>query len=469
LQPLKTKENKVNIELQKQSDLNATVLVKLQPEDYNPKVETQLKKIQKTANIKGFRVGHAPMGMLKRNYGKSVLVEEVNQLASSSLFEYLKSENIDILAQPLASSEVLSELDFEKEGADFLYAFDIAMTPDFELNINNKDVVTRYVINVDEAEVEKEIANLQKRNGKLIDVENADDNDIIYATATELNDNSIYFEGGQLDKPISFVSEMIKDQKTKDLVIGCKVGDEIKVNIYQLFNENIAVISNTLGISKDEANDLNADFSLKISEIKRNEVSVLDQSFFDTILGPNAAANESEFREKIKENLELYFKSESENLLERSINDLINDNHNFNLPDDFLKRWLLESKPEEYNQENIDERYAKEAKGLTYVLVQEKLTKLNSFEVKKEDLEQTSLGYTAQMFRQYGISNPDFTMLKDYSDKQLKDPNYIQNMMDIALKKMMINKLKEVVSISEETIGVEAFYQKINEHKNAQE
>jgi len=456
----------VNIELQNQSDLSATILVKLGAEDYAPKVESQLKKIQKTANIKGFRVGHAPMGMLKRNYGKSVLVDEVNNMASQSLSDYLKDQNMDILAQPMPSVDVKSDLDFEKENADYTYAFDVALAPSFDLNINTKDEAMRYTIDVDDAEVKKEIENLRKRNGTMVAVDVSEENDIVYANATELDENGATFEGGLVDKPISFVAEMVKDDKTKKAVIGIKAGDVVKVNIFQLFNENITAINNTLGISKEEANDLNADFSLTITEVKRNEYAELNQAFFDTIFGPEQVKTEEEFEAKIRENLEIYFKSEAENQLEHMLNHLISEKHNIKLPDAFLKRWLIETKSEEYNADNIDERYSKEAEGLVYVLVQEKMAKEYNFEVGKEDLEQTSLGYVAQMFRQYGISNPEFSMIKEYSDKQLKDPNYIQTVMDIALRRKMIEKIKELVTIKEKKINVEDFYKEINAHKH---
>lgn len=456
----------MNIELQNQSDLSATILVKLEAADYAPKVESQLKKMQKTANIKGFRVGHAPMGMLKRTYGKSVLVDEVNNMASQSLYDYLKEKNMDILAQPMPSKDAESDLNFEKENADYTYAFDVALAPIFDLNINSKDEAVRYSIDVDDAEVKKEIENLRKRNGTMVAVDVSEEHDIIYATATELDENGATFEGGLVDKPISFVAEMVKDEKTKKAVIGIKMGDVVKVNIFQLFNENITAINNTLGISKEEANDLNADFSLTITEIKRNEYAELNQGFFDTIFGPEQVKTEEEFEAKIRENLEIYFKSEAENQLEHMLNHLINEKHNIKLPDAFLKRWLIETKSEEYNEDNIDERYAKEAEGLVYVLVQEKMAKEYNFEVGKEDLEQTSLGYVAQMFRQYGISNPEFGMIKDYSDKQLKDPNYIQTVMDIALRRKMIEKIKDLVTIKEKKINVEDFYKEINAHKH---
>lgn len=456
-----------NIKLENKTDLNATIVVELKPEDYKPKVEKTLKGIRKNANIKGFRAGHAPMGMIKRLHGQSVLVDEVNQLASNSLYEYIQEEKLDILAQPMSSTEVQSELDFEKEDAEFKYAFDVAFAPEFDINITEKDKLTRFVIELDEKEVDKEVENVQRRTGKLVEVEESELNDIIYAKATELDDSGKPFEGGVTDKEISFVAEMVKDKKVLKKVSKLKKGDVVTVNIFQLFNENITAINNTLGITKEEANDLNPDFQITVTEVKRNELAELNQELFDQVLGKDVCKDVATFREKLKENLEIYYKSEAENHLEHEVNELIKKKHKVKMPDAFLKRWLMETKSEEYNESNIDERFSEESVGLLYVLVQEKMAKKYNFQINKEDLEQTSLGYTAQMFRQYGMPNPEFSMVEEYSNTQLKDPNYVQRMNDITLRKMMVEKVKELVTIKSKNISVEKFYKEINAIKKA--
>lgn len=451
-----------NIKVENKTDLNATIVVELKPEDYKSKVDERLKQIRKSANIKGFRVGHAPMGMVQRMHGQSVLVEEVNNVASNSLYEYIQEEKFDILAQPMASADVKSELNFDKKDADYKYAFDIAFAPEFEINVSEKDKLTRYVIEVDAMEIEKEVENVRRRTGKLVEVEKSELADIIYASATELDNTGKPFEGGLAEKPISFVAEMVKNSKEQKKVVGLKKGDIVKVNIFQLFNENITAINNTLGVSKEEANDLNADFELVVTEVKRNELAALNQELYDQVMGKGACDNEETFRTKLKENLEIYYKSEAENHLEYEVNELIKAKHKLKMPDAFLKRWLKETKSEEYNDDNIDERYGEESVGLLYVLVQEKMAKLYDFQVTKEDIEQTSLGYTAQMFRQYGMQNPEFDMIKGYSDTQLKDSNYIQRMNDIALRRKMVDKVKEMVTVKDKKIGVEKFYKEIN-------
>ncbi len=456
-----------NIKLENKTDLNATIVVELRPEDYKPKVEKTLKNIRKNANIKGFRVGHAPMGMVKRMHGQSVLVEEVNKLASNSLYEYIQEEKLDILAQPMSSKDVESELDFEKEDAEFKYAFDIAFAPAFDINISEKDKLTRFVIELDEKEVDKEVESVRRRTGKLVEVEQSELNDIIYAKATELDESGKAFEGGVTDKEISFVAEMVKDKKELKKVSKLKKGDVVKVNIFQLFNENVTAINNTLGISKEEANDLNPNFEIVVTEVKRNELAELNQELFDQVMGKGVCTDVATFREKLKENLEIYYKSEAENHLEHEVNELIKKKHNVKMPDAFLKRWLMETKSEEYNESNIDERFSEESVGLLYVLVQEKMAEKYNFQVEKEDIEKTSLGYTAQMFRQYGMANPEFSMIEEYSNTQLKDQNYIQRMNDITLRKMMVEKVKDLVTVKSKNISVEKFYKEINAIKKA--
>lgn len=451
-----------NVKLENKTDLKATIVIELKPEDYKEKVSQKLKSIRKGANIKGFRIGNAPMGMIKRLHGQNVLVDEVNNAASSSLYEYIQKEKLDILAQPLASKEIKSELNFDKENADFKYAFDVAFAPEFDLNISTKDKLTRYVLEVSDEDLDKEVENIRRRQGKLVEVEKSIDTDIIYATATELDESGNAFEGGVEAKEISFVSDLVKNKKEQKKVIGVSKGDKVKVNIFQLFNENETVISNTLGIAKEEAQDLNADFALEVTEVKRNELAELNQELFDQVMGKDVVKNEEEFRAKTKENLEIYYKSEAENHVEFEIDELIKNKHKITMPDEFLKRWLLETKSEEYNEDNIDERYDQESLGLLYVLVQEKMAKEYGFEVSREDIEQTSLGYTAQMFRQYGMQNPEFSMIEEFSKNQLKEASYVQRMNDIALRRKMTDKVKELVTIKDKKISVEKFYKEIN-------
>ena len=461
----KNHQKPMELNFNKIDDLNATLTVALSKADYAEAVEKELKKTQKQISVKGFRPGTAPMGMIKSLYGKSILAEEINKLASQGLYNYLKEQNIDIIAQPLPSDSVKSDLDLDKK-EDYVLAFDLGLSPQFDFNITSGDKLDKYVIAVSDAEVDKEIETMAARNGELSNVEVSEEKDIIYATVTELNENGEAFDGGIDKKEISLTADLITDKKLKKQLTGVKKGDELNVNLFALFNENHTVISSSLGISKEAVSDLNPNFTFTVTEISRRIPAEINQELFDKILGEGAASNMDEFRAKIKENLESYYKSESEHQVDHMITHLLNDKHNVPLPDAFLKRWLLSNKEEHYNEENVEERYANEAKVLKEVLIREKAAALFDIKLDMQDIEEASMSYTLSMFRNYGLQNPEFEFVKKFSDDSLKKKEYVEQMNDIALRNKVYRQIKETVSYNEKPVSIEEFYKAIEEHNH---
>jgi trigger factor len=455
----------MELNFNKIDNLNATLVVTLEPADYAPSVEKELKKQQKQAVIKGFRPGAAPMGMIKSMYAKSILAEEINRLASNGLYDYLKEQNIDIIAQPLPSETIESDIDIEK-GEKFVFAFDLGLAPIFDFNISNKDSLDKYVIAVDDAEVDKEIENLGKRYGKLETVEVSEEKDVIYATATELSESNTSFEGGVNDKEISFTADLISDEAVKKQLTGVQAGTVLNLNIYSLFNENHTVIASTLGIAKEAVADLNPTFKISITEIKRQIAAELNQDLFDQVMGEGVVTDIDAFRAKIKENLEAYYKNESDQQVEHMISHLLEEKHEVPLPDAFLKRWLLNTKEEQYSAENIDERYENESKVLKEILIREKAASQYELKVEQQDIEDASLGYTLSLFRNYGMQNPDFEFVKKFSDDSLKKRDYIEQMNDIAIRRKVYNQVKEIISYNEKPVSIEEFYKLIETHNH---
>lgn len=455
----------MELNFNKIDNLNATLVVTLEQADYAPSVEKELKKQQKQAVIKGFRPGAAPMGMIKSMYAKSILAEEINRLASNGLYDYLKEQSIDIIAQPLPSETIESDIDIEK-GETFVFAFDLGLAPIFDFNISNKDSLDKYVIAVDDAEVDKEIENLGKRYGKLETVEVSEEKDVIYATATELNESNTSFEGGVNDKEISFTADLITDEAVKKQLSGVQAGTVLNLNIYSLFNENHTVIANTLGIAKEAVADLNPTFKISITEIKRQIPAELNQELFDQVMGEGVVTEIEAFRAKIKENLETYYKNESDQQVEHMISHLLEEKHEVPLPNEFLKRWLLNTKEEQYSAENIDERYENESKVLKEILIREKAATQYELKVEQKDIEDASLGYTLSLFRNYGMQNPDFEFVKKFSDDSLKKRDYIEQMNDIAIRRKVYNQVKEIISYNEKPVSIEEFYKLIETHNH---
>jgi len=455
----------MELNFNKIDNLNATLVVTLEQADYAPLVEKELKKQQKQAVIKGFRPGAAPMGMIKSMYAKSILAEEINRLASNGLYDYLKEQSIDIIAQPLPSETIESDIDIEK-GETFVFAFDLGLAPIFDFNISNKDSLDKYIIAVDDAEVDKEIENLGKRYGKLETVEVSEEKDVIYATASELNESNTSFEGGVNDKEISFTADLITDEAVKKQLSGVQAATVLNLNIYSLFNENHTVIASTLGIAKEAVADLNPTFKISITEIKRQIPAELNQELFDQVMGEGVVTEIEAFRAKIKENLEAYYKNESDQQVEHMISHLLEEKHEVPLPNEFLKRWLLNTKEEQYSAENIDERYENESKVLKEILIREKAATQYELKVEQQDIEDASLGYTLSLFRNYGMQNPDFEFVKKFSDDSLKKRDYIEQMNDIAIRRKVYNQVKEIVSYNEKPVSIEEFYKLIETHNH---
>ena len=455
----------MELNFNKTDDLHATLTVALGKEDYSDAVEKELKKAQKQMSIKGFRPGHAPLGMIKSMYGKSILAEEINKIASQKLFAYLKENNIDILAQPLPSASVKSDVDLENK-QDFTFAFDLGLAPSFEFNISDKDTVDYYVISLDDAEVDKEIESLTMRFGEMSPVEVSEEKDILYADLTEVDENNAPRENGLANKNVSFTPELVKNEALKASLIGLKKGNELTLNIFELLNDNVTVISSSLGIDKEAVAEIQPMFKCVVTEISRRKAAEVNQDLFNKVMGEGVVSSEEDFRTKIKENLESYYKGESEHHLEHMIGHLMEEKHSFQLPDTFLKRWLLNNKEEHYNDQNIDERYSKEAKVLKDVLIREKAAQLYDVKVEMQDIEEASIGYTLSMFRNYGLQNPDFELVKKFSDDSLKKREFVEQMNDIALRRKVFVAIRNTVKLNEKPITIEAFYKLIEEHNH---
>lgn len=444
-------------------DLNATLTVTLTPDDYRESVEKELKKHQKQLAIKGFRPGSAPMSLVKKIYGKSILVDEINRLAGNGLSGHLKDNNIDIIAQPLPSENTPTDLDIDNKDT-FTLAFDLGLAPQFEFNISDADKLDKFIIQVGEEELSKEIETLRNNYGKMEDAEASELKDIVYAEVSELDENGALLEGGVQDKNISFTPELIQNDALKEKMCGLKPGQEENVDLFELFNGNETVIGSSLDISREALNDLNHNFHLKVTSVKRRKPADIGQELFDQVLGQGVVADEESFREKIRENLETYYRNESDHHIEHMITHLLEENHRFELPDAFLKRWLLQTKEEQYKPETIDERYVGEAKVLKELLIREKAAEKFGIRVELQDIEDASLGYTLSLFRNYGMQNPEFEFVKKFSDDNLKKRDYVEQMNDIALRRKVYNKIKELVSYNEKQVSVDEFYAIIEKH-----
>ncbi|MFM9943607.1 MAG: trigger factor, partial [Bacteroidia bacterium] len=301
----------MNVSFQKIDDLNGTLSVSLEKADYEPKVDEQIKNYRKKAQIPGFRPGTAPVGMIKKLYGKTFIADEVNKLATEKMYGYLKDNEIDILGQPLLSKDIPSDVDFDKS-ENFTFNFDLGFAPSFNFNISAADSMTKYVIEVDDKEVETEINNLQRRHGILEKVEEStSESDSILVVLTELGDDNQPLEGGVADKETTVIPELIEDEATKKRFMNTKTGDKLVVNLNLLFKGNETVMASATGIPKEGLHDLSENFQAEIKNIQKFSPAPIDQNLFDKIFGEGVVTDEETFKSKVRENVEIYYNSES--------------------------------------------------------------------------------------------------------------------------------------------------------------
>ena len=457
----------MNTRLEKHSELEATVVVELSKADYQDKVDQQIKKIQKTARINGFRPGKAPLGMINKLYGKSVLADEIQQMASDRLNDYIKEEKLDILGYPIGSERIESQLDIENSDA-FTFAFDIGLSPQFELAISEKDTLETFKIEVTNKEVDEDIEHARKQRSQMEDAETSDEESIVYAEVHELDENGTALEGGVSAKPISFVPSMIEDKNLKKSFVGIQKGAEIKCDVRSIFNNNEAVITNSLGIAKEGINDLSKDFNVVVTEIKTRILPELTPEYFaETFPGDDAPKTEEEYRARVKSNLEKYYENEASLWLDHEIGHLLLGNHTFNLPDEFLKRWLTATKQEDYTPENIEEKYGKEREALVRRLIIDKIALTHDLKADQEEIIQEAKLYYLGMYRQYGLNlDINDSFLTETVMKRFGEQEFISQMNDRVIYRKAYDTAKEKISLKEKKVNVEDYFKHVNTHKH---
>ena len=278
---------------------------------------------------------------------------------------------------------------------------------------------------------------------------------------TELDKKGQPREGGVHEQEVTVLPEVVKSKKVKKQLVGLSVNEEIELDVFDLFNDNEMVINQSLGIDMEDVKDLNKKFKAVVKEIKQVTPAELNQDFYDLVLGKDNASSEEEFVKKIEENLASYYQAEAEKQLEAEVNALLEKKHQLNLPDEFLKRWLTQTKPETYTPDNIDELYSKESDVLRKQLVREKIAEQENVEVTDEDLNQTSFAYTAQLLRQYGMNNPDPALIQNFEAKNREDKSYMLRIRDVVVEKKVLDKVKEMISIKSKKVKVDKFYDEV--------
>jgi trigger factor len=450
----------MNISQEKKDSLNAVIKVNLSPADYQQRVEKAIKEQAKKANLPGFRPGMVPAGHIKKMYGKSILVDEINNLLQDTLNNYLNEQQLEVLGQPLPVMNDEKEYNWDYND-EFEFKYEVGLAPEFPLDFSSKDKVTRYDITVDDETLAARMKNLRRSYGKMTNPDVSADDDVLYADLVQLSPDGSVFEGG-ITNTGSIRLDQVQDEATKQTLIGLKKGDELEFDVQKAYNNDAAKIAGILKIEEADAAELQSKFKLTVKNVNRLEEADLTQEFFDKLFGEGTVNNEEEFKAKVNEEVSAMMQQDSDRKLQNDIYKFATSKVDFELPDEFLKRWLKATN-ENLSEEELEGGYADFAKGLKWTLVGNKIIKDNKIEIKYEDVFQAAKLRLDAQFRMYSPQPLTEEQLSQYTVQFLQNKENANRIFDEVKGEKVIEQIRSVITIDHQAITSEEFAKLGNE------
>ena len=384
----------MNITKESTGDLTATIKIELKEDDYQEQVKKVLKDYQRKANIPGFRAGKVPFGMINKMYGKAVMAEEINKVVSDSLNQFIVDEKLDILGYPLPNTEKSETIDFDNQ-KEFEFFFDIGLSPEFEIALNDKVKANYYEIKADEEIVNKYLDDLRSRHGEISNPEVVEEGDTVKGELVELDEEKNPKENG-FNRTSAFALSTIKLKTELKKFMGKKVGGELIFNPMKATKSAIDTAT-MLGISTEEAEKIDSNFSYTITEITRRKPAELTPEFFKIIYPQDKIENEEQLKERIKKDAEISFVAESDRQFMNNAVEKLVEMAKIDLPDEFMKRWILENGQGKMTEEQIESQYDSYSNSLKWQLIEAKLVKEHSIKVSEEDVRNQIKSYFSSM------------------------------------------------------------------------
>jgi len=441
-------EISMNIQKEQIDELNAIVKVAITKDDYSDKVDKILKDYKKQANIPGFRKGQVPMGLIKKQYGKAVLVDEVNKLLQDNLNKYLTEEKLDVLGNPLPKQQD----NFNWEAEDFSFEFELGLAPNFEVALKTKKPITHYKIVADKKMIDEQVDRIIKQYGKLISKSEVGKNDEL--TGTFRNEEE------EIDHKSNLEMSKVKSKKAIDSLRGKKVGDTVILKTKGLFKEDY-LLSGVLGIQKEKAEKLNIEVSFTIEEINERESANLDQELFDKLFGKDAITSEKELRDRIKEDSEKQFEQQADQKLLNDVTERLIETIKFDLPSGFLKKWIQTTGEKSLSEEEANDEYEKSEKGLRYQLIEGKIIKDNGIEIQFDELKEFAKGFIKSQMAQYGQLNPQEEELDNIATRVLGNQEEVKRLSEQLMSQKLISLYKEKANLKKKEVTYDNFVKEV--------
>ncbi|MGK0252735.1 MAG: trigger factor [Mariniflexile sp.] len=438
----------MNITRENVDALNAVVKVDIAREDYSDKVEKILIDYRKTANIPGFRKGHVPMGMVKKQYGKAVLVDEVNKLLQSALNKYLTEEKLDVLGQPLPKTQ--DQIDWEADA--FSFEFELGLAPEFEVNLKGKKAIMQYNIIADAKMIDEQIERIQKQYGKLI-------SQSVVEKGSEIT-GAFKNEEPVIENTVTLTLDKFKGKSTEKLFIGAKTGDVIALKTKGLYDDDHELME-ALKLGHDDVHGLDIEVTFTISEINTRELADLDQDLFDKLFGKDVVTSVTELKNKIKEDAEKQFVQQADQKLLNDVTEDLVENTKFDLPAEFLQKWMQTSGEQPLDRQQAKEEYDKSEKSLRYQLIEGKLITENNIQVTMDDIRNHSREMIKGQMAQFGQLNPSDKELDDIAARILSNQEEARRISEQLMSQKLLALYKEKANLKVKELSYENFVKEV--------
>lgn len=437
----------MDISIDKTEKNAALIKVKVNEEDYQQGVTQKIKDFSKKANLKGFRPGKVPPGLIRKMYGQSFLVEEINKMLSENLSKYIREHELQFLGEPLPVKEEMESIDWENQ-KEFQFTYDAGYASDFDLKVDKKLKVDHAKIKVDKQVIDETVENLQIQFGEPSPTEVVEANDAVVG--------GIKSEAAALDREITIDLKACEKAGNSKL-IGSKIGDEIKIDGKKFFKDPDYIVR-LAGLTADQAKDSKNKFEFTVKGITHTTPAEVNQDLFDKTFGKDSIKSEDEFRAKVEETISQNYIRESDQYLFHKIKETLTEKAKIALPDGFLKKWLLATN-ETMTDEVIEAEYTQYAKELKWSLISNRIAKDHDVKVEHPEVLNEAKNQIVQQFGGGAIVEQLGDQLDQFADNYLKGENgdnYMKVYNQVQAAKIF-EFVKEQISLKEKEVSADEF------------
>ncbi|MBN2212829.1 MAG: trigger factor [Bacteroidales bacterium] len=446
----------MNISRNEIDDLNSVLKIVIEKNDYEERVEKTLRDYRRKARIDGFRPGKVPFGLISKMYRKPVLVEEVNNILNEVLTKYIVDEKLNILGEPLPSETNPKEIDWDND-TSFEFMVDIALSPDFDVQVSSKDKFTFYQIKVDDKIRNEYTDRYASRLGSLKEIDASDETSVIRADVSQVDKEGNVIENGIRVEDATITIANIRDEKIRKRFTGLKTGNELTVNLKKAFSDN-AVTAAVLKIKTEEVELINNEFKITVKSVSRFEKAEINQDFYDKLFGKDVVKTEDEFNSRIDEIIHSELSRDSEYKLRLDIREYYIARFRKNLPEGFLKRWLFEANRKKYSKEQIEKDFDHFLEDLKWQLIKDKIGTANNLKVTDEELLEYAKGFARMQFSQYyGVSDFPDDHLANYASELLKKDEERRKLAERKFEEKIIDFIRKTAKLDHKQISYEKF------------